>query len=171
MTTQPALTPHTPRGATDALSPLWQRRLALPGVAFAPFFVIRWVTSVANNPHYTASNQDWTNWAHDNQTNGWISSFAMLIAAFIFLHFIAAIRSTLEDAEPTSHGSIQLARVAFAGGLTGIAGTTMAFVSIANASAEGASANPVVSKAVTTGTAGPSLVGAVSARRTAGYGR
>ena len=45
--------------------------------------------------------------------------------------------------------------------LTGIVGMTMAFVSIANASSEGANANPVVSRAVTTGTAGPFLVGAV----------
>ena len=161
MTTQPAPTPHIPDGAIDALSPTWQRRLALSGVAFAPFFVVGWVTSVANNPHYTASDQDWTNWAHDNQTKGRISSFAMLLAAFIFLYFIAAIRSALEDAESSARGSVQLARVAFAGGLTGIVGMTMAFVSIANASSEGANANPVVSRAVTTGTAGPFLVGAV----------
>ena len=85
----------------------------------------------------------------------------MLLAALLFLHFIAAIRSTLEAAESSTRGSLQLARVASAGGLVGIAGTTMAFVSIANASAEGADANPAVSKAVTTSTAGPFLVGAV----------
>ena len=161
MTTQPAPVPHTREGTTDALSPAWQRRLALSGVAFAPFFVVGWITSVANNPHYTASDQDWTNWAHDNQTKGRLSSFSMLLAAFLFLHFIAAIRSTLEAAESSTRGSLQLARVSFAGGLVGIAGTTMAFVSIANASAEGADANPAVSKAVTTSTAGPFLVGAV----------
>jgi uncharacterized membrane protein len=155
MTTQPAPTPH------DALSPTWQRRLALSGVLFAPFFLIGWLTSVANNPDYTASDQEWTNWAHDNQTKGRISSFSMLIAAFIFLYFITTIRSWLESAESSGRGSVQLARVAFAGGLTGIVGMTMAFVSIANASSEGVDANPVVSKAVTTGTAGPFLVGAV----------
>jgi hypothetical protein len=119
------------------------------------------VTSVADNPDYTAPDREWTKWAHDNQLKGRISAFAMLLAAFLFLHFIAAIRSALESAESTTRGSVQLARVAFAGGLTGIAGTTMAFVSIANASSEGAGANPVVSKAVTTGSAGPFLVGAM----------
>ena len=163
MTTQPAPTPHTTAtGATDALSPTWQRRLALSGVAFAFFLVIGWLTNpVANSPHYGATDQKWTNWAHNDQSKGHISSFAMLAATFIFLHFIAAIRSALETEESSVRGSIYLARVAFAGGVTGIAGMTMAFVSIANASAEGTTANPVVSRAVTTGTAGPFLVGAV----------
>jgi hypothetical protein len=135
--------------------------MALSGVAFAPFFVIGWVTSVAKNPHYTASDQEWTNWAHDNQWKGRISAFAMLLAAFIFLYFIAAIRSALENAEFSVRGSVQLARVAFAGALTGIVGTTMAFITIAAASSEGADANPVVSRAVTTGSTGPFLVGAM----------
>jgi len=72
--------------------------MALSGVAFAPFFVIGWVTSVAKNPHYTAPDQEWTNWAHDNQLKGRVSAFAMLLAAFIFLYFIATIRSALERA-------------------------------------------------------------------------
>ena len=138
-----------------------RRLLALSGVAFVPLFVVGWATSVAANPHYTASDQAWTNWAHDNQLKGRISSFAMLLAAFVFLHFIAAARSTLEAAERSRSGSVQLARLAFAGGLTGIVGTTMAFVSIANATSEGANANPVVSRAVTTGSTGPFLVGAM----------
>jgi succinate dehydrogenase/fumarate reductase cytochrome b subunit len=161
MTTRPAPIPHTADASTDALPRRRQRLLSLSGLAFAPFFVVGWVTSVANNPHYTAPDREWTKWAHDNQLKGRISAFAMLLAAFLFLHFIAAIRSALESAESTARGSVQLARVAFAGGLTGIAGTTMAFVSIANASSEGANANPVVSKAVTTGAAGPFLVGAM----------
>jgi succinate dehydrogenase/fumarate reductase cytochrome b subunit len=159
--TQPEPTPHNPDPATGAGTPPWQRLMALSGVVFAPFFVIGWLTGVANNPHYTATDQKWTNWAHDNQSKGRISAFAMLLAAFIFLHFDAAIRNALEGAESTVRGSAQLARVAFAGGLVGIVGTTMAFVSIANASSEGSNANPLVSKAVTTGSAGPFLVGAV----------
>jgi uncharacterized membrane protein len=135
--------------------------MALSGVAFAPFFVIGWVTSVAKNPHYTASDQAWTNWAHDNQSKSRISAFAMLLAAFIFLYFIAAIRSALETAESSVHGSVQLARVAFAGALTGIVGTTMAFITIAAASSAGANANPVVSRAVTVSSTGPFLVGAM----------
>ena len=135
--------------------------MALSGVAFAPFFVIGWATSVANNPHYTAPDQKWTNWAHDNQSKGRISAFAMLLAAFLFLYFIAAIQSALETAELSVRGSVQLARVAFAGALTGIVGTTMAFITIAAASSEGANANPVVSRAVTTSSTGPFLVGAM----------
>jgi uncharacterized membrane protein len=85
----------------------------------------------------------------------------MLLAAFIFLYFIAAIQSALQAAELSVRGSVQLARVAFAGALTGIVGTTMAFITIAAASSEGANANPVVSRAVTIGSTGPFLVGAM----------
>ena len=160
MTTETTPTPDMPGAAKNAHAPS-RRLMDLSGVAFAPFFVIGWLTSVANNPDYTASDQKWTNWAHDNQSKGRISAFSMLLAAFIFMYFIASIRSALESAESTARGSAQLARVAFAGALTGMVGTTMAFVSIANASAEGSDANPVVSRAVTTGSAGPFLVGAV----------
>jgi hypothetical protein len=92
---------------------------------------------------------------------GRISAFAMLVAAFVFLYFIAGIRGVLGRSESMARDTVDFARVAFAGGVTGIAGTTMAFVSIANASSEGDSANAVVSRAVTTGSAGPFLVGAM----------
>jgi hypothetical protein len=128
---------------------------------FAPFFVVGWATSVANNPHYTAPDNEWTKWAHDNALKGRISAFAMLVAAFVFLYFIAGIRGVLGRSESMARDTVDFARVAFAGGVTGIAGTTMAFVSIANASSEGDSANAVVSRAVTTGSAGPFLVGAM----------
>lgn len=160
MTTRREPAPQSPDAATGAHAPP-RRLMALSGVAFAPFFVVGWVTSVAKNPHYTAPDQEWTNWAHDNQLKGRISAFAMLLAAFIFLYFIAAIRSALETAEFSVRGSVQLARVAFAGALTGIVGTTMAFITIAAASSEGADANPVVSRAVTTSSTGPFLVGAM----------
>jgi hypothetical protein len=42
----------------------------------------------------------------------------MLPAAFIFLCFMRAIRSMLESAESPGRGSAQLARLAYAGGLT-----------------------------------------------------
>jgi succinate dehydrogenase/fumarate reductase cytochrome b subunit len=137
-----------------------QRLLPLSGVAFVPFFLVGWLTSGGTTPHYTATDQVWTNWAHDNQYKSRISAFALLVAAFIFLHFIATIRDVLEDAESSVRGSAQLTRVAFAGALTGIVGVTMAFVSIANALSEGSHANPVVSRAVTTASGGPFLVGA-----------
>ena len=83
-----------------------------------------------------------------------------MLAAFVFMYFLGALRSVLEEAESSVRGSKELARVAFAGALTGIVGMTMAFVTIANASAPGANAEPAVSKAVTTSAAGPFLVGA-----------
>jgi hypothetical protein len=135
--------------------------MALSGLAFVPFFVVGWATSVARNPHYTAPDREWTNWAHDNQLKGRVSAFAMLLAAFIFLYFIAAIRSALETADARGRGSVELARVAFAGALTGMVGTTMAFISIAAASSAGSDASPAVSRAVTTGSTGPFLVGAM----------
>jgi uncharacterized membrane protein len=85
----------------------------------------------------------------------------MLLAGFISPYFMAAIRSVLGSAESPVRGSAQLARVAFAGAVTGIAGMTMAFVTLAAASSEGADANPVVSRAVTTASAGPFLVAAM----------
>jgi succinate dehydrogenase/fumarate reductase cytochrome b subunit len=67
--------------------------------------VVGWLTSSGSTPHYTAADQKWTKWAHDNQYNGRISALALLLAAFIFLHFTATIRSALEDAESSLRGS------------------------------------------------------------------
>jgi succinate dehydrogenase/fumarate reductase cytochrome b subunit len=159
VTTQAKPTELT-RAATTNLPPR-QPLLALSGVVFVPFFVVGWLTSSGSTPRYSAGDQKWTDWAHDNQYKGRISALALLLAAFIFLHFIATIRSVLEDTESSLRGSVQLARVAFAGAVTGIAGLTMAFVTIANASSEGANANPDVSRAVTTAAGGPFFIGAV----------
>lgn len=159
MTAQAVEAPQVADVSTDA-SP-WQRLLALSGVAFAPLFVVGWLTSsVADAPDYTAADQKWVKWAHDDHIKGRVSSFALVLAAFVFMYFLGALRSVLEEAESSVRGSKELARVAFAGALTGIVGMTMAFVTIANASAPGANAEPAVSKAVTTSAAGPFLVGA-----------
>lgn len=159
MTTQAVEAPQVPDAATEA-SP-WQRLLALSGVAFAPLFVVGWLASaVADSPNYIAAEQKWINWAHNDHIKGRISSFALVLAAFLFIYFLGALRSALEEAESSVRGCRDLARVAFAGALTGIVGITMAFVSIANASAPGANADPLVSKAVSTSAAGPFLVGA-----------
>jgi hypothetical protein len=53
---------------------------------------------------------------------------------------------------------VQLARTAFAGGITGIVGITMAIVIIGAATSVGADADPIVSRAVATASAGPYLV-------------
>ena len=98
----------------DTLPPSWQRLLALSGVAFAVLFLVGWFASGGDAPDYGASDQDWTNWADDNQWKSRIGAFAMLLAGFVFLHFAATIRTVLGDAERKGGGSAQLARVALA---------------------------------------------------------
>ena len=133
----------------DTLPPSWQRLLALSGVVFAVLFVVAWFASGGNTPDYAATDQDWTTWADDNQWKSRIGGFLILLAGFVFLHFAGTIRSVLGSAESTVRGSVQLARVAYAGAITGITGITMAIVMIAAAATEGADADPVVSRAVT----------------------
>ena len=145
----------------DTLPPSWQRLLALSGVAFAILFLVGWFASGGDAPDYGASDQDWTNWADDNQWKSRIGAFAMLLAGFVFLHFAGMIRSVLGRAESPGGGSAQLAHVAFAGALTGITGMTTAIVIIASANSEGAAANPVVTRAVASASAGPFLVAAM----------
>jgi hypothetical protein len=158
MTAEAVAASHAPDAATDSS---WQRLSALSGVAFAPLFVIGWLSSaVADSPNYVADEEKWIKWANHDHIKGRISSFALVLAAFAFIYFLGALRSSLEKAESSVRGSRDLARVAVAGALTGIVGITMAFVSIANASAPGAHADPLVSKAVATSAAGPFLVGA-----------
>ena len=66
---------------------------------FAVLFLIGWFASGGDAPDYGASDQDWTNWADDNQWKSRIGAFAMLLAGFVFLHFAATIRTVLGDAE------------------------------------------------------------------------
>jgi succinate dehydrogenase/fumarate reductase cytochrome b subunit len=160
MTTDVASASRTEAPATNAAS-RWQHLLALSGVAFAVPFLIGWFGSPGVTPHYSASDQDWTNWAHDSKWNGRISGFAMLLAAFLFLHYLGGIRSALGSAESALRGSAQVARVAFAGAVIGIAGISMALVMMEAASSEGGNADPVITRAVTTGAAGPYLIAAM----------
>jgi hypothetical protein len=145
----------------DALPTLWQRLLGLSGVAFAVLFLVGWFASGGDAPDYRAADQDWTDWAEDNQWRSRVGAFAMLLAGFVFLHFVGTIRSVLGSAETTGRGSAQLARTAFAGAITGIAGMSIAIVIIASATSEGADADPVVTRAVATASAGPFLVSAM----------
>src|SRR5688572_23437139 len=145
----------------DALPGTWQRLLALSGVAFAVLFVIGWFASGGDAPDYGASDQAWTNWADDNQWKSRIGAFAMLLAGFVFLHFAGMIRSVLGSAETRVGGSAQLARVAFAGAVTGMAGMAMAIVMISSATTAGADADPTVTRAVATASAGPFLLSAM----------
>lgn len=139
----------------------WERLLALSGVIFALLFLIGWFASGGDTPDYGGTDQDWTEWAEDNQWGSRIGAFAMLVAGFVFLHFAASIRSTLGTAEATGRGSANLTRVAFAGGVTGMAGMAMAIVMIAGATTEGADSDPVVSRAVATASGGPFFLAAM----------
>ena len=147
--------------SANSLPLSWQRLLALSGVAFAVLFLVGWFASGGDAPDYGASDQAWTNWADDNQWKSRIGAFAMLLAGFVFLHFAAAIRTALGGAELRAGGSVQLARVALAGAITGIAGMVMAIVIISSATTEGADADPVVTRAIASSSAGPFLLSAM----------
>jgi Domain of unknown function (DUF4386) len=137
--------------------PITSRLLAVSGVVFAVLFLIGWFASGGDAPDYGAPDQDWTTWADDNQWKSRIGAFAMLLAGFVFLHFAATIRTALGSAER----SAELARVAFAGGITGMAGMTMAIVMISSANTAGAEANPAVTRAIASASAGPFLLSAM----------
>jgi hypothetical protein len=137
------------------------RSLALSGVVFAGLFLIGWFVSGGDAPDYGAPDQDWTNWADDNQWKSRVGAFAMLLAGFVFLHFAARIRTVLGEAERSVRGSTELARAAFAGAITGMAGMVMAIVIISSATTEGAEVNPAVTRAIASASAGPFLLSAM----------
>jgi hypothetical protein len=146
---------------SDSLPLSWQKLLALSGVVFAVLFVIGWFASGGDAPDYGASDPDWTSWASDNQWKSRIGAFAMLLAGFVFLHFAAAVRTTLGDAETRLGSPARLARVAFGGAITGMAGMVMAIVTISSATTEGAEVDPVVTRAIASASAGPFLLSAM----------
>ncbi len=145
----------------DSLPPSWQRLLALSGVAFALLLVFGWFLSGGDAPDYTATDQAWTDWADANRLSSGIGAFLVLLAGFSFLHFAGTIRSVLGRAGANAPGSAQLARVAFGGAVVGAAGIATAIVMVGAATSEGANADPVVSRAVITASAGPYLVAAM----------
>ena len=57
--------------------------------------------------------------------------------------------------------SVDLARAAFAGAVTGMAGMTMAIVMISSATTEGGDVNPTVTRAIASASAGPFLLSAM----------
>jgi hypothetical protein len=147
--------------STDAVPGRLARLLALSGIAFAVLLLFGWFLSAGDTPDYMASNEDWIDWAGDNRSRSGIGAFLMLLAGFVFLHFAGTIRDVLGSAEITVRGSAQLASGVFAGAITGIVGITMAIVMIGAATSVGADAEPVVSRAVGTASAGPYLVAAM----------
>lgn len=60
-------------------------------------------------------------WADDNRARSGAGAFLILLAGLALLHFAGTIRSVLGTAETTIRGSVQLARVAFAGAIVGAA--------------------------------------------------
>ena len=103
---------------SNALPTFWQRLPALSGVAFAALLMAGFFMSGGDAPDYMAADQKWRNWAENNESKSRIGAFLILIAGFVFLHFAGTIRSVLGSAEATVRGSVQFARVGFAGALT-----------------------------------------------------
>jgi hypothetical protein len=139
----------------DTLPRAWKRLLPVSGVAFALLLVFGWFLGGGDAPDYTATDEVWTDRADRNRMRSGIGAFMILLAGFALLHFAETIRSVLGSAETTVPGAVQLARVAFAGALVGAAGIATGIVMVCAATSEGADANPVVSRAMITASAGP----------------
>lgn len=150
-----------PTTSRDILLPAWRRLPALSGVAFALLLLFAWFLSGGDAPDYTATDETWTNWSEINRGRSGIAGFLILLAGVALLHFAGTIRSALDSAETTVRSSGQLARVAFAGAVVGAAGIAMAIVTVAAATSEGALADPVVTRAIATTSAGPYMVAAM----------
>jgi hypothetical protein len=161
VTHQPGPPSRSTEAAAGALPPRWQRLLALSGAAFAALFVVGWFTNGGLTPHYNEPNEAWTNWARDNQWNSRVSAFLMLLAGFVFLHFMGTIQTVLGGMNSQGRRSEQLVGVAFGGAVIGMAGMAMASVMLAAASTNGADVDPVVSKSVATASGGPFLIAAM----------
>ena len=134
------------------------RWAALSGIAFGVLLLFAWFLSGGDTPDYTAADSDWTEWATANQSRSGIGGFVILLGGLALLHFAGALREVLGAVEVKVRGSAPLANAAFAGAITGAIGITMAIVTIGAATAVGADADPVVSRAVGTAAAGPYLV-------------
>lgn len=145
----------------DGRAPGWHRLPALSGVAFAVLLLFSWFLSGGDAPDYAATDQTWTNWADASRATSGVAGFLILLAGVTLLHFAGTIRGVPDSAGTTTPGSAHLARVAFAGAVVGATGIAMAIVMVSAATSEGADADPVVSRAVATASAGPYLVAAM----------
>lgn len=141
--------------------PFWPRLLALSGVAAGLLLLLGWFHSGGDTPDYTATDATWTSWADTNRQRSGIGGFLILLAGVAWLHFASTVRSALGTVETTFAGSVPLARVAFAGAVVGATGIVMAIVMVGAATSEGANADPLVSRAVATASAGPYMVAAM----------
>jgi hypothetical protein len=152
-----------PERSSPTLPPLWQRLLALSGIAFAVLLAFGWFLSGGDAPDYTATDQDWTDWADDNRSKSGAGAFLLCSQLCV-----AALRGNDskragKGRDGRDRGCVQLARVAFAGAVVGAAGIATAIVMVGAASSEGADADPVVSRAVITASARPRTVPGLTA--------
>lgn len=137
------------------------RAPTLSGLAFAVLMILGWFLSGGDTPDHAASDADWTLWAETNRWRSGVGAFLTLLAGLAFLHFAGTVRAVLGAAERSARGSTNLASTAFAGGIVGISGITMAIVIIGSGTSIGADTDPIVSRAVTGASAGPYLVAAM----------
>ena len=68
----------------DVLPASWRRLLALSGAVFAVLLLFGWFLSLSGGdaPDYTATDQEWTAWAENNQSRSGIGAFLILLAGF-----------------------------------------------------------------------------------------
>ena len=149
--------PATSVHLTDAPTS-WPRAAALAGIAFAVFLGLAWFLNGAETPHYNAPDRDWTTWANTTEMKGRFAAFFALLAGLVFLPYAATVRGWLGRAEEQGSGSTRLTQIGYTGGPVGVTSFTIATVTFSGASAEGAQANPDVSRAIATGDVGPFLV-------------
>jgi hypothetical protein len=150
--------PHATSTRLTDSSTSWLRAGALSGFAFTVFLALAWFLNGAETPHYLAPNHDWTTWANNTEIKGRFAAFFALLAGLTFLPFATTVRALLGSGQVDDKGSARLAQIAYAGGLIGMTSFAIATVTFSGASAEGAQANPVVSRAIATGAVGPFLV-------------
>ena len=150
--------PHATSTRLTDSSTSWLSAGALSGFAFTVFLALAWFLNGAETPHYLAPNHDWTTWANNTEMKGRFAAFFALLAGLTFLPFAATVRALLGSGQVNDKGSARLAQIAYAGGLIGMTSFAIATVTFSGASAEGAQANPVVSRAIATGAVGPFLV-------------
>ena len=62
-------------------------------------FVVGWFISGSDAPDYSTADQEWTNWADDNELKSRVGALLILVAGFVFLHLAGMIRSVLGSAE------------------------------------------------------------------------
>jgi hypothetical protein len=156
MSTDPIAVRHN-----DPVPMGWQRAAALSGLAFGILFVVGFLMLAGDTPDYTAADQEWIDWADDNESGNRIAVLLILLAGAEFLWYSGVLRSALGEAEIAARGFTRIAYVAFAGAIVGIAGIVMACVMVAAASLQGADVSPDAARAITDAAAGPFLLASV----------